>query len=302
MTHTPSALRLRTAGTRVLQAPAFERRQAVAMLRYGSPPNQAANSLRNLAREAKNLVGLAHPEGEQGVFNYRDGYLQWADVAEDVLSSSFIDDITLGLHTPRYWHIHQLNGASARPHAVIGNEISFQANRLEAMARDLEDRVDGLAADGHLVVPDTNVFLHFHTFDRPDWLDLLTDRPLRLVLPYRVIRELDDKKASRRRDLARRSHRVLNHLESLLAPTAGAAAELSSGVTLEVFYERSSGVTNADEEILETCLTLRSYTGRAVTVLSGDTSLRLRAMSLGLPTLTMPDHLRREPVEPEEDH
>jgi predicted ribonuclease YlaK len=124
---------------------------------------------------------------------------------------------------------------------------------------------------------------------------------VRLVVPLRVVEELDMKKASRRRDLARRAQNVLALLESLIGPTGGLPVRLSNTATIEVLINheldsvRHDREPSADAEILDCCEFLSFVTGAPVSLATGDVSMQLRASVRGWPTVAMPDALRIKP-------
>ncbi len=206
------------------------------------------------------------------------------------------------IHTERFWHIREINQSTPRPYDLVYPEVSEQAARLERLANELtetEKRFGGVT--GPVVVPDTNVFLHFKRFDQIDWAAVVGGSPVRVVIPLRVVEELDLKKASRRRDLARRAQNVLTLLESLVGPTAGFPANLSTTATVEVLINHELEAVqhdrepSADAEILDCCEFLAFVTGAPVSLATGDVSMRLRASVRGWPTVAMPDALRIEP-------
>jgi predicted ribonuclease YlaK len=120
-------------------------------------------------------------------------------------------------------------------------------------------------------------------------------RLVRLIVPLRVIEELDILKYDRRRqDRAERARRILPQLEAIVG-TAGAPSELRPGTTIEVLIEPTPRYrpTDADEEILETCRELQQYESRPVYLVTADTAMRLRAQALNLRVVRMPSEYSR---------
>jgi hypothetical protein len=84
------------------------------------------------------------------------------------------------------------------------------------------------------------------------------------------------------------------------APSA--LGELASGITLEVLVKFDGGgardkPADADEEILFTCRELWQLSGDVdgVTLVTGDTAVRIRAQALGgIRPIGLPDKYRRE--------
>lgn len=131
-----------------------------------------------------------------------------------------------------------------------------------------------------------------------DWPSVVGATPVRLVIPLRVVEELDLKKASRRRDLAHRARNVLALLESLVGPTAGLPTQMDDNATVEVLLDhefdsvRQERESSADTEILDACEFLAFVTGQPVSLVTGDVSMRLRVAVRGWKAVTMPDELR----------
>jgi predicted ribonuclease YlaK len=136
-------------------------------------------------------------------------------------------------------------------------------------------------------VLDTNVLLEYEPISKIPWFAVVGYQPVHLVIPLRVIEELDAKKYTTRSQLAKRARRLLPQLETLVRSERG---DLSPGVTVGVSIE--PGVRNrpadADEEILNTCRELQHFGGRPVTLVTGDTAMLLRSDALGLRTVKMP--------------
>jgi hypothetical protein len=88
---------------------------------------------------------------------------------------------------------------------------------------------------------------------------------VRLVIPLRVVEELDEKKYARRVDIADRARRLLPRSRPFLAPLArpvNCAKESPSRCP----STPDPGVVllTPDEEVLDTCRELRQLTNRAV--------------------------------------
>jgi len=199
------------------------------------------------------------------------------------------------LQTPRYWQVRALDEASTRPWPLVEAEIRFQTGVLERLADDLDERVRRLAsAPGHLTVVDTNILLEYVPPREIPWTRIVGHSQVRLVVPLRVIEELDAKKYAARRDLADRARRILPGLESVVG-SGGVPGDLRDGVTIEVPVDAGSRrrPQDADEEVLATCHELRQVAGGDVTLISADTAMRLRAQAQRLSVLTMPAKYER---------
>lgn len=257
---------------------------------------RAVLSLQERAVEGRNLVGSS---AGQSVPVHQNRYLEWVATAEIELRNIFTDPSTWQrLYGDRYWHIRSLTAESPRAIELINDEGKDQAAWLERLAlrlRALADRLD--LAPGRLTVLDTHVLLHGLPPDQIPWQEIVGADNVRLVLPLRVIEELDAKKYTAREDLADRARRLLSQLRSMLAPTAGSPVELRGGVTIELPVDDEPRHRNldADQEILETCQELQSA-GAPVVLVSDDTGMFLRATAVGLTVVALPEqYLRRRP-------
>ena len=122
------------------------------------------------------------------------------------------------------------------------------------------------------------------------WREVVGQESVRLVIPLRVIEELDEKKYSASDKLRARARERLPKLYALVG-AGGAPEPLNDGNgTIEVFIEPGPRTrpADADTEILETAHDLRRLSGQAVTIVTGDTAMRLRAEAEGLATAAMP--------------
>jgi predicted ribonuclease YlaK len=139
-----------------------------------------------------------------------------------------------------------------------------------------------------MAVLDTNVLLHYQAVDQLPWIVFLESSQVRLVIPLRVIEEIDAKKHSRSPGLTKRARKLLPALERLLG-AAGRAGRIAEGVTIEVPVDTGprERPEDADEEILLVARDLAQFSSRDVTVVTGDTAMTLRARAHGLKTLKL---------------
>jgi hypothetical protein len=226
-----------------------------------------------------------------------DGYVGWVEGLERALQSlSFDFDVVEALQTNRYWRIRQLHEEPVRPTQLVEAEIRQQTGWLQALRDDLQLRVDRIdAARGDPVVLDTNVLLEFVPPRQVDWISVTGAESVRLIVPLRVVEELDVFKYDRRRqDRAERARGILPQLEASVG-SAGVPSELRAGTTIEVLIEPSPRYrpTDADEEILDTCRELQQYRGGRVTLVTADTAMRLRAQASRVAVLRMPSQYSR---------
>lgn len=258
--------------------------------------------LRQLVTAARNVSSRGGgPTNRVG--SMRDEYLQWVELAESqVLGLTHDDDTMRMFQTDRFWHIRALEETSPRPWPLIDAEVRTQTTALTALADDLVQRAERLSsAPGEILVLDTNVLLHCLMPDQIPWRGLVGQPHVRLVVPLRVVEELDARKYGKSPEMAGRARRLLPALEAVVGD-AGAPGQLRDGVTIEVPLDAGGRVkpTDADEEILGVCVELRQLAGREVILVTGDTAMRLRAQARAIPVLKVPDEYQRQRAAPED--
>jgi hypothetical protein len=242
-------------------------------LRPGIDLDAGSVSLGGLLIDAENVTS----GGTGGRWtDYQQSYLIWVDVAESRLRNLFLDTQTWSLlYTDRYWHIRSVTSERPRSFDLIRRELEHQTERI----RELQNRLDRFGsrlaqAGGRIAVLDTNVLLHYQPVDSIPWLQVVGVDEIRLVLPLRVIEELDAKKYTSNPRLSSRARSLLPRLWKWLRPTAGAPTQLAPGITIEVpiLEEPRYRPGDADQEILDTCREFRAAGADALLV-TGDTAL-----------------------------
>jgi rRNA-processing protein FCF1 len=200
------------------------------------------------------------------------------------------------LQTGRYWRIRQLHEEPVWPAQLVRAEIAQQTSWLETLRDDLQLRIDRVAAaSGIPTILDTNVLLEFVPPAQVDWTAVTGSPSVRLIIPLRVVEELDVWKYDRRRqDRAERARGILPQLEASVGD-AGTPRELRANTTIEVLIEPSPRYrpADADEEVLETCRELQQYGQQQVTLVTADTAMRLRAQALNVAVVPMPGEYSR---------
>jgi hypothetical protein len=231
-------------------------------LKPGQDPRGAVSALTDLVNAGRNVVASV-PDGTligPGAVPLAEAYVRWVEAVEAQLHALSLDlDLIDALHTSRYWRIRQLHEEPIRPVSLVQAEIDRQTRWLEAMRVDLQQRIDrAAAAPGDPAVIDTNILLEFMPPAQIDWRSLLATMSVRLVIPLRVIEELDILKYERRRtERADRARRILPQLGAALRD-GGAPSPLREGTTIEVLSGPAprDRPTDADEELLHTAKSL----------------------------------------------
>jgi hypothetical protein len=269
-------------------------------IKSGTQPSDAAERLRVLVIEAENVVsgaaGMSWPDHQRQ-------YLLWVERSEVELQNLFEESATWqDLYSERHWRLRSITEASPRPFVLLQSEIRDQVARLTRVRERLL-RLAALmdATEGVFAVLDTHVLLHYAAPDQVDWPTVIGRSPVRLVVPLRVVEEVDEKKYTARDDrVAARARGVVARLRDLVVGNAGGPVRLRDGVTIEVpmAYERRQRTLDADEEVLGACLLLKAAGGEAMLV-SGDAGLAIRATARRVPTAQMPERYARRRLPPE---
>ena len=254
-------------------------------LRHGVSPARALEVLneRIAALDQLRRVGT----GPDFVMACRDEYIMWVESTEQHLADVTPDlGVVDMLHTSRYWAIRALVPSDARPIPLIEGEIRAQRDALHRLRIDLETRIGrATSAPGHITVLDTHTLLHYQLPDSINWREVVGVDQVRLVIPLRVVEELDGKKYGGSQKLRERSRALLPRLDEMVGMGGTPGPPIRDGVTLEVLIEPGARVksVDADEEILDTCRELSQLSGQqgGVTLVTGDTAMRMRAEAIG---------------------
>lgn len=132
---------------------------------------------------------------------------------------------------------------------------------------------------GRICVLDTNALLHYTRFDQLPWPERIGQPAVRLIVPLAVIDELDNKKYARREEFQQRARELLALIDRYETAAPDAYAPLRQGVTFEVLPDEPGHfrAASTDQEILERCEFLAQVTGSPVTLVTGDSGVRINA-------------------------
>lgn len=225
----------------------------------------------------------------------RQAYLNWVSTTQAHLRTVFSDtELEDTLLARGYWHICAMSSQSAEKllSRLIGEELVFQVGypnipgdsggRLGEAITTLR-ALTGLAAwPGHICVLDTNALLHYTRFDQLPWRERLHQELVRLVVPLVVVDELDGKKYARREEFQQRARELLTLIDGYVtaSPPVGYST-IRDGVTFEVLPDEPdhSRLPSNDQEILERCEFLHQVTGKPITLITGDSGMRINAQA-----------------------
>lgn len=273
-------------------------------LMHPAQPERAIEVLGERMNELDRLPGKGpsyRHDSPDYVMHRRDCYLDWVELTEIQLSELTYDIAAVVelLHTARYWEIRRLVPFDARPVPLIDAEIRYQKDALNRLRIDLEGRLARAKSAALIAVLDTNSLLHYEPPESIPWATIVGHSLVRLVIPLRVIEEVDAKKYSPSQRLRDRARSVLPHIADRVG-LWGDSVPLAEGVTLEVLVEPGprERPEDADEEILDTCRELWDFSGRpegGVTLITNDVAMRLRAEAIGgIKSISLPDEYLRD--------
>lgn len=264
-------------------------------LRQGSNMDYLKRTLREQGSEGLNVSrGLAGMNAANAI----NRYLQWVSGVEPMLKNIFVDpEVWNRLRGETFWRIRELTDFSPRWQELISHEAEVQAGRIDALLDEIlavERLLD--AVPGLLSVIDTNVLLEHQAPEQVKWVEVIGSTPVRLVIPLRVLDELDEKKYTARDDRADWARRLLGRLWTALGPVGATPVPLTDGVTVEVPVTDGPRrrTVDADQEVIDTCEAIRRL-DRPVVLVTADYGMCIRASALGIAVKRMPEkYLRRQ--------
>jgi rRNA-processing protein FCF1 len=171
------------------------------------------------------------------------------------------------------------------------NDICLALQRASAYIREARDRL--LAGPGYPVIVDSNVLLQCQRLDNVSWRPELKDEA-RLMIPLRVMEEIDGKKYGDSKRLRSIARELLPWLDSLFPDGNPGPVRMREDATLElVLADRPRyKPDDADEEVLDLTHEVQRFVGRAK-LMTADTGVRIRARSEGLDVLFIPTAWKR---------
>lgn len=262
---------------------------------------QGLHNVLEQAGAAQNIIGTFAEK--------YDGYCKWSMDAVRILSTLISqDDVAKLVTTSRHWSLVERSVVPGNENVgvlyLLNTELGQRIQEIDKAMQAVQKTVDRWQNHtGRLIVPDTNIFLHeelqFDEAERLEKLSIARMVDIHLVIPIRVIRELDSKKRLNRgnpvsstnsMELRTRARMTLRKLDELLpSPNTHhilrVGEKLGSGsVSLSLLLDDLShvGLFDADSEILDRALNLQQATGREVTILTRDTAMSFSARNSGL--------------------
>lgn len=260
-------------------------------------------------QEFDRLINKANDARAGDVRDVYTKYVHWAaDAARSLSARTSRDDLARLVLTRRHW-------------AILGLEDPVRLATTSTVQLELEDRVlalqearDLLAAQlaawssladlGHIVVPDTNLFLHHKdALEDIDWAEILKAREfeaIHIAVPLIVVDELDS--AKRTAATKARARSTLKSLDAMaLKPGRRVVLGKSTQdgeVDVRILPEDADHVRLADPdmEIVDVAQGLQDLTGARVSLLTFDTGMvvRVRSRSSALNVVKLGHDLRND--------
>ncbi|XKK58841.1 PIN domain-containing protein [Streptomyces sp. ARC32] len=217
-------------------------------------------------------------------------YWNLLPIAQSHVATSFTSDPSVAANMMR---------ANRAENQAIATEIENQVKYLEQARSELDELKKLAARPGLPVVYDTNMLNHWSQPGDILWRDIFkaegeTVQDARLVIPLRVIDELDKQKYGQG-ELAKRATTAIRYLERCLkGGKPGEAVQLRPGATLEVWVNTDDRRGDADLAILRCAADLDNlHPGTGCRVLTDDFGMRLRAQQVGLKVISLPQNHKK---------
>ncbi len=220
----------------------------------------------------------------------RNVYIKWSIEAEGRLTGTLgRDEVMTIFSNPRHRDI-SLMPAGAQLLRSVNAEVESKRQLFESMSRELKETRTRLGrAPGLPSVADTNFMVHCVRPDQISWKSMHGEA-LRLVIPLRVIEELDAMKTDNKERLRRSSREILSWLESQFKGGTG-PVRIRDGeeTTLEILLSERPRYrpSDPDEEVLDVCHDLKRFVGNSI-LITADYGMKLRASAESIDTLQIP--------------
>ncbi|WP_328940562.1 PIN domain-containing protein [Streptomyces sp. NBC_00250] len=243
--------------------------------------------LRSVHTAAINLGNYHQPE--ENLLKY----LTWATESVRVLNSQIRPkDIDALVRTPQYWALlagaGQINGRleAALSNGLIDLEVRQRVEAFDLAVKAFTEQMTRWPESTSVLVLDTGLFIKHPTkFEETDFAALAgTERDIRIVVPMVVVEELDRLKESGNQQVRWRAGYSLAVLDRLLEERAPLPT-----ATVEILMDNPghARLSEADDEIVDRALTVRTMAAGPVRLITYDTSMAMRAKFATLPVLKL---------------
>lgn len=245
-----------------------------------------------------------------GTYGFFHAYIGAVEKTYTQLRTCFAEpDLAGAMRGDAYWHLLTLGPVPAPPaptevirasNEAYGRVISDVIRELDLARAELDALTKLAARPGLPLILDTNVF---HTWQRPDQIDWPTvlrgwketERTARLVVPLRVVDELDRQKYGNG-VLAESATKAVRFLQQTLAGRAGEPAPIRANhtATLEVWTQTEDRGPDADLAILRCATDLDVLRAGGARVVTGDLGMQLRAERMDIQVRALSDDYRKK--------
>jgi hypothetical protein len=247
----------------------------------GAPADRVIEALNHACNGANNARAGSGTE-------VYEAYVRWAvDTARSLGALVSQEDLERLVLTPRHWTLQSAVPGQLGTNLALQLELEQAANALGAARDDLRAQLVlwqvGEERE-HILVPDTNVFLHheqeFHEVPWEDIINAAAYEPIHVVVPLVVIDELDH--AKRRHETRSRARTALKQLDRMaLQPGRPYPLRKSSQeglIDVRLLPEERSHVRlpRPDAELVDVVRGLRDLVNRDVTIVTFDTGMVVR--------------------------
>jgi hypothetical protein len=243
----------------------------------------ADDAIAQLELIAVNAWTQAAPTGISHPVDRRNQYLKWAVETERVLSRVLPRrDAAAIFENPRHRDVC-VTAPGDHLLLLVNAEIEAKREKIQQMAGALTEARNWLRGGvGTPVTIDTNILLQYQRPDAVNWTRLVSAPTVRLIVPLRVVEEVDAKKYDEKERLRQVARGIIPWLEGLVGDHAG-PARLRDDTTLEVLLEEAPRrrPADADEEILAVASHIQALAA-GTRLVTGDGCMRLRARALSL--------------------
>ena len=178
---------------------------------------------------------------------------------------------------------------------MVMQEVDVQRAWLSKVRDTVEAMVGAFSTPQRsIAVLDTNVLLHHPPLEEVDWSTVIGVGSVMLVVPRRVVEELDERKYVR----TKIGDRARTRVGVLARYVAADAAQIRPGVDVEIVAPvdldpdaaRRQPIP-ADAKIIDACEALTAYAGsNPVCLVTGDLNMQTLAVTRGIEVRCMPEN------------
>jgi rRNA-processing protein FCF1 len=255
------------------------------------PAADVSSSIQLIDMFSVNAYNEAQPAFARTPLEKQMAYVNWArDCERRLLGVLVRSEVVPLFQNARHLEICSM-GAGDQVLPMVSSEIEMKVAILREILSELKDakaRLD--RAGGCPTVMDTNLLLQCSRPDQIRWASIIGE-PVRLIIPLRVLEELDEKKYGASQRLRKVSREILPWIESLFVTSETGPVSVGDpeSTTLELLFSDRPRFKpqDPDEEVLEVAHEVAKFAGR-VKVVTADSNMRMRARAEGLDALQVP--------------